>query len=45
MTVSCGGLVSLSVIASVIIILGVLAATVTVRDGKVVPIMEDASFY
>jgi len=41
MSTSCGGLVGLSVLATIIVTLGVLAATVTIRDGRVAPIEPD----
>jgi len=41
MSSSCGGLVGLTIVAAIIVAVGVLAATVTVRDGRVAPIEPD----
>lgn len=35
---SCGGLVGLCIVASIVIIIGVLAATVTIRGGRIAPL-------
>ena len=46
MMTSCGGLIGLSVVAGLVIITGILAATITVRDGRVAPIeVEEVSLY
>jgi len=41
MSTSCGGLVGLTIVATIIVTVGLLAATVTIRDGRVAPIEPD----
>jgi hypothetical protein len=41
MITSCRGMISLSVIASVIIIIGLFTATVTLKGGRIHPLPED----
>jgi len=41
MSTSCGGLVGLTILAIIIVAIGLLAATVTIRDGRVAPIEPD----
>jgi len=41
MSSSCGGLVGLTILATIIVAIGMLAATVTIRDGRVAPIEPD----
>jgi len=41
MSSSCGGFVALTILACIIVAIGLLAATVTIRDGRVAPIEPD----
>ena len=41
MMTSCGGLVGLCIVAGLVIITGILTATITVRDGRVAPLEGD----
>jgi len=41
LSTSCGGLVGLTILSAVIVAVGLLAATVTIRDGRVAPIRPD----
>ena len=41
MSISCGGLIGLGIVASLIILSGLMAATVKFKGGRISPLIED----
>ena len=41
MSISCGGLIGLGIVASLIILVGLLAATVKFKGGRISPLIEE----
>ena len=41
MSISCGGLIGLGIVASLIILSGFLAATVKFKGGRISPLIEE----
>ncbi len=41
MDISCGGLVGLGFVASVVMLIGLMAATITVKGGRISPLQEE----